>query len=172
MHTPQSPCDRHFFQIMAILLSLAMLAGCGFQLKQSVPLPADFGPVSIEGVNTFSSLYKAIQTQLRQSSIDVVSDGTASHRIVIKNFKNERRVLSVGPSGKVSEYELIMTLTFMLLDGNNNTVTEPQTISTNRSYTVTPNDLLGKNLEEEDIVLRMEQSLVDRMFRYLSSKVQ
>lgn len=169
--TKQSPIRINFYLGLLLLLSIT-LASCGFHLKQSAAIPTGFGPVSIAGISEYSSLYKIIRNALRQSDIQIVNDDTANHTVVISNLKNERHVLSVNSAGKVSEYELIKTLTFRVLDRNGRDITDPQTISTNRAYSVSSNtETVGESLEEADIYLSMEEALVDRMFRYISGRI-
>jgi len=171
MKTSLAPLARILPQWFFLLLLTVMLSGCGFQLKQSPQLPAGFGPASIEGVNQFSDLYKAIARKLKQSSIQLATEkNLANNRIVIRKVENKKRVLSVGTDIKVSEYELTKSLRFMVLDMTGNQVIEPQTISTSSSYSVSSTDVLGKGLEENDIHRRMEENLVDRMFLSISSQ--
>ena len=158
----------HF--LVFFLLSLS-LAGCGFHLKENAAIPASFGPVNIKGISSYSSLYRIVRNALRQSSIQIVEDDTAAHSLVIRIAKDERRVLSVDETGKVSEYELIKTLAFRVLDRNGNEVIEEQQISLNTSYSVSSDDTLAKNLEEEDVRRRMDEYLVDRMFRYIANRL-
>lgn len=169
--TKKSLTGTNFYLVFLLLLS-ATLASCGFHLKQSPAIPANFGPVNISGISEYSSLYKIIRNALRQSDIEIVNDDSANYTIAISNLKNERHVLSVDNAGKVAEYELIKTLTFRTLDRDGSEVTDPQTISTNRAYSVSSNsETVGESLEEADVYLRMEEALVDRMFRYISGRI-
>ena len=165
---------KHFYPVILLILTLALnlgLTGCGFQLKESAAIPPGFGPVKVQGVNEYSSLYKAVKNTLRQSSIQIAADETARHTLLIQQVNNERRVLSVDSAGKVAEYELIKTLAFRVLDSNGNEVVEEQRISSNQSYSVSSTDTLANNLEEEDIIRRMEASLVERMFRFIAGRL-
>ena len=167
--------DRFSIRIinyLLISLLLASLASCGFQLRESVAIPENFGPVKITGISEFSTMYKAVRNALRQSSIEITHDNsTANHILVINRVRNERRVLSVDSSGKVAENELIKSIHFQLLDRDGNSVTEPQTISTNRSYAVPESAGLGTALEDQEISRSMEESLVERMLRYLAGRI-
>ena len=170
----ESMHKKYFYFVIFFILSLALnlgLTGCGFQLKESAAIPAGFGPVKVQGISDYSSLYKSVRNTLRQSSIQIAEDETASHTLVIQQVNNERRVLSVNSAGKVAEYELIKTLAFRVLDANGNEVIEEQRISSNQSYSVSSTDTLANNLEEEDISQRMEASLVDRMFRFIAVRL-
>ena len=171
MSKPNSTLPVKSMKFAAILIVSLILSGCGFQLKQSAAIPTSFGPASIEGADKHSTLYKAIRNTLKQSSIPLTDSKSATSKIVIQNLTNDRRILSVGSSGKVSEYDLTKTLSFVVLDNSGNAVIETRKLSVNRSYTVSSTDVLGKGLEEDDLNIRMEQDLVDRMFRYIASQL-
>lgn len=164
---------QHFLllKLVVLLIVSLLISSCGFQLKQSAAIPAYFGPASIEGVSRHSSLFKAIKTALKQSDITLTDSTTANHRIVIGHTGSDRRVLSVNTTGKVSEYELTKTLTFSVSDKTGNEFIEEYKLSANRSYTVTSTDALGSGLEEDDLHIRMERDLVDRMFRYIAAQM-
>ncbi len=171
MPTTERLSIRKIHYLLISLLLIASLASCGFQLRESVAIPEDFGPVKIQGISEFSTIYKAVRNALRQSSIEITQDDSANHILVINRVRNERRVLSVDSSGKVAENELIKSFTFQLLDRDGNSVTEPQTISTNRSYAVPETAGLGTALEDQEISRSMEESLVERMLRYLAGRI-
>ena len=161
-------------QISTLLLALTLLASissCGFQLRQAASLPASFGPVSIQGVGKLSGFYKSMRNALRQNSINIVQDGSANHTIVINNYRRDRKVLSVGADGKVSEYELISTASYQLLDSSGQVLYPAESFSVSRYYTVSSNETLSDDLEEADIYERMEQSLVDQIFRHITANV-
>ena len=113
-----------------------------------------------------------IRNNLRQSSVEVVSDKTAAnHTIAISKNRDERRVLSVASSGKVGEYELIKILSFAVYDNSGTKVIDTQTLSANRFYTVSGSDVLEDDREEADIKQQMEADLVDRMFRQITNRL-
>ena len=158
--------------LVLMLIFTLSLAGCGFQLKQSADLPNSFGPVAITGLSPYSSMNRMIRNNLRQSSIEFVSDKTAAnHTIAISNNREERRVLSVASSGKVGEYELIKVLSFPVYNNTGDKVIDTQTLSANRFYTVSGSDVLEDDREEADIKQQMEADLVDRMFRQIANRL-
>lgn len=162
---------QRLLPLLSIVTLALLLSACGFQLRQSAPMPASFGPVAISGTDEFSTFHQVIRRNLRQLDIPLASQGSsANHRIKVR-LKSKRRVLSVGGSGKVSEYELTKTLNFNVLDAAGNEVIESQTLSASKAYTVDRNDVLGDTIEEDDVKLRLEEDLVDRMFRFISRQI-
>ena len=163
-----------YSQISILLLAFTLLAtisSCGFQLRQAASLPASFGPVSVQGISKQSQFYRSIRNALRQNSINLVQDGSANHTIVISNYGRDRRVLSVGADGKVSEYELISTASYQLLDNTDQALYPAESFSISRFYSVSTDASLSDDLEEADIYERMEQSLVDQIFRHITANV-
>ena len=170
--TNASVSNWKHLQSVLLILFIASLTGCGFQLKQSAAIPASFGPVSISGIAPYSSLFKSMRNAMRQSSVEVISESdSANHKILIKNARSDRRVLSVDSDGKAAEYELTQSLTFSVTDSSNNVLIEPQKLSVNYFYTSSRNDVLSDNTEEDDLKLRMENNLVDRMLRIISAQI-
>ena len=159
-------------QLLITSLLIFSLVSCGFQLRQAASLPASFGPVSIQGVGKLSNFYKSIRNALKQSSIDIVEDGSANNIIAIKNYNRDRKVLSVGSDGKVSEYELISTASYQVIDNTGQALYPAETFSVSRYYTVSSNATLSDDLEEADIYERMEQSLVNQIFRHITANVK
>ena len=155
-----------FYSLLALSV-ISSLSGCGFQLKQSPPLPASFGPVSIQEVGKFSSFYKAVRDALRQSSINIVEDTKARHTLIIRTSR-ERKVLAVNTEGKVSEYELIQRVNYSVISSSGTTLITPTRLSRSTYYTVSNTEILGDATQEIDIYQRLEQQLVDQMFKQIS----
>ncbi len=155
--------------LLSLLLTVSVI-GCGFHLKQSASIAASFGPVSIEGTGTQSDLYRAMRNILKQSDIQITGADAAANRIVISNEKNERKVLSVGSNGKVSEYELIKSLAFSVIKADGTRSIEAQNLAVNRFYSVNDTDVLSEDFEERDLRRLMDEELADRMFRYIGAK--
>jgi len=159
-----------FYALLALMLT-SLLAGCGFQLKQRSALPASFGPVSIQGVSTFSSLYRALRSALRQSSINIVEDTAASHSIHIKPSR-ERKVLSVNAAGKVSEYELIQRLNYHVTSSSGTMLIDSTRLSRSSYYTVSSTEVLGDSTEENEVYKRLEEDLINQMFDQISAALK
>jgi len=159
--------------IFSLLLSLVVIAGCGFHLKESAQLPASFGPVSVEGVSNSSDLYRSIRNILKGSGIKIVDPDSANNRISVRITRNDRKVLSVDTGGKVSEYELLREIRFSVRNAAGTDIIEEQTISVTRYYDVNDSDAaLNDSLEEADLRRIMDEELADRMFRYIAAQAR
>lgn len=157
----------------AALLSFALLLqGCGFQLRGEAVLTADIGPVWIEGVEKHGGFLNQLKERLARSGVElaqVVSE--AKTRLLIKDRRSSRRVLSVDRDGKVIEYELYESFAYSLQAADGSLLVEDSRVSTRRSYT-NPEDLvLGKQEEEYEIRTEMNRQLINDMLRRLGRQL-
>lgn len=153
--------------LLLLLLSI-ILAGCGFQLRQSATLPASFGPVKISGIDQYSTVYRSLRNALSQSSIRIVSDSSAQHEITI-NPSQERKVLSVNAAGKVSEYELIQRIRYQVSGSDGKTVVPSTNLTFSTYYRVSGSEILGDDREEADLFQRLEERLINQMLDQISA---
>lgn len=166
VHT-QSFLFRSLTRSLIILIFTALLSACGFQLKQSASLPASFGPVSVEGLDRYSSIYRTLRNALKQSDIEISEDSTANHRLLV-TASRERKVLAVTAAGKASEYELIQSLVYRVVTANGEDLIETRTLSSSAYYTTSTSEVLNDTKQETDIFQRLEQRLIDQMFNQIS----
>ena len=144
-----------------LLPLLVVLTACGFKLRGNVELPAVLQDTYIQSENPFTGMARALRTQLKQSGANVVENREqASAILIIHHERSENRILSVGSSGKATEYELFDEVSFSLSDSNGKELIAPQTLRMTRDLVFDQNELLGKLSEAEGIHRQMRASLV------------
>jgi LPS-assembly lipoprotein len=87
--------------------------------------------------------------------------------LVIQNETQQRRVLAVGSAGKVSEYELQYQLKFSVRDQTGKEVIAPDTISQQRDYSFSENEVLAKGEEEQQLFAFMRSMAIQTLLRRL-----
>jgi LPS-assembly lipoprotein len=155
-----------------VVLSLLMLTlvGCGFHLKGKADLPDGLNTMLVQGVTLNRGIGKKLRRSLMQNEVVVLEQfqqGAAILSVLEHNI--ERRVLTVGGTdAKVSEYELLGTLTYRVTDETGQVIVPKQRYEIYRDYRYASNQVLAA--EEEDAALREEiqQELVDSLIRRLS----
>ena len=70
---------------------------------------------------------------------------------------SENRILSVGSTGKASEYELFNEVVFSLSDAEGKVLIKPQTLRMTRDLVFDETELLGKISEAESIHRQMRR---------------
>jgi LPS-assembly lipoprotein len=73
--------------------------------------------------------------------------------------RSENRVLSVGSTGKATEYELFDEVVFSLGDATGKVLVAAQTLRLTRDLVFDQNELLGKLSEAESIHKQMRETL-------------
>ena len=107
------------FRHPAILLAVALISACGFQLRGGRPLPDVLRSVFIEVNQEYRTLEPPIvgslRAALRARGAEVErKERDARAKLVIEELVEQRQVISVGPDGKAIEYELTTTLRKLL----------------------------------------------------------
>ena len=135
------------FRHPAILLTVALISACGFQLRGGRPLPDVLRSVFIEVNQEYRTLEPPIvgslRAALRARGAEVErKERDARAKLVIEELIEQRQVISVGPDGKAIEYELTTTIQYTVkADGE--TVLPHQTLSLSRDYSFNADAVLA-----------------------------
>lgn len=164
-HLPSWVSPAKFFQNCGWLVMLAVLASCGFQLRQ--PAPIQFKTIYISGSATIStSLRKALTEQgikLVESSED------AELQLELLKEENEQRILSLSGAGVVREYELYYRVQYRTRAAGDPTWSLPLVMEGRRDYTYNDANLLAKQQEQKLLTESMQTDVLNGILRRLSA---
>jgi len=164
-----SQCRNTF----VILLLLTMLTACGFKLRGDVELPPILQETYIESQNPFTGMARALRVELEAAGARIVdSSEQATAVLKIVNERSEMRILSVGSTGKASEYELFNEVSFQLTDRSGKMLIEQQNLRMIRDLVFDENQLLGKVSEAEQLHAQMRRSLARQIFTRINTELQ
>lgn len=148
---------------------LALLSACGFHLRGEVELPPLLQDTYIESDDPFTGIARPLRTQLERSGASVLETREqASAVLKIIAERSENRVLSVGSSGKATEYELFNEVVFSLSDAAGKVLIGPQTVRMTRDLTFDETELLGKLSEADGI----HRQMLDSIARQILTRIQ
>ena len=153
---------------LLILLCALLVASCGFQLRGSVDLP-------------YSSLYIALpeSSRLRAKLTRII--GASSKTVLTDKAKGSqailaisgdlltRNILSLNAAGRVTEIELVRTISFRVYDPTGRDLIAPGQIVLRRDVTYDDNALLSKQSEETLLVKDMENDMIQQLMRRLAA---
>ncbi len=156
-----------------------LLSACGFHLRGAVTLPPQMERTQLVGIEPRGALAEEITAALENAGARVVA-GDAAAQLHISGEREARRLLSVGSTGRASEYELTYQFSFELripeVDETGKAVTTvlvpQQTVSLNRDYAFDPNSVLGMGEEEALLVREMRAFAVRQMLVRLRAGLQ
>lgn len=160
---------RYLFNII-IGFSLLAVAGCGFHLRGTATLADSLKTMHVQGIDLRQGLGLELKRSLIRNDVMVVDDyQQGSAVLTILENKFERRVLSVGSTAKVSEYELYALLKFKVSDGQGQELGETQQVEAQRDYQFDQTQVLGKDEEERLLREELNKQLVQSVLRRLSA---
>lgn len=157
---------RCLFWIAACCLLLS--SGCGFHLRGTetsrVQLPATYlaGPAG--------PLQREVRHYLTVSEVPVMEEQKDAKLVIdLIGEDVQRRVLSVGSTGKVEEYEVHYGATYSVERGSGESLIPRETLGQQRSYSFNEADVLAKDVEQERLVQDMRRDVVRQMMLRLQS---
>jgi len=158
---------RHFSILALLLISLAVLQGCGFHLRGETSLPANMKVLKLQGISTNSAFGAELASVLRGNGVKLVDTPQEAEAILrVTNLQNDRRVLSVsGNTGRVREFEIIVSLNMAVTDTKGKSLIPAKVLSRVRDYTFDETDVLGKAAEEQVLRQEMRRELIQQILR-------
>ena len=152
---------------------VVLLSACGFKLRGSVDLPPVLQDVYIESANPFTGMARAMRIELQTAGANVLEDkDSATAILVIHHERSENRVLSVGSSGRATEYELYNEVGFSLRDREGKQLVKPQTLRQTGNLVFDENEVLGKISEAEGIHRQIRANLARQAIMRISAAVR
>jgi LPS-assembly lipoprotein len=150
-------------------LSLVLLSGCGFQLRQPIALPATLASMRVETVDPYSPLQRNLEQALRQAGTRLAERPGDSAVLRVFQQRIDRLPLSVGDTGRVQEYLLRYTVEFELVDAAGAVVLPRQKVELDRDYTFDTQQALGTPGEEELVKTELERDMVRTILRRIDA---
>jgi LPS-assembly lipoprotein len=152
----------------AVIIALcAMMTACGFQLRGQAAIP--FQTVHIEAPG-FSAFVNDLERAIRSGSKTriVASRDQAEAVVQIVGESQEKLILSLSSSGKVSEFDMRYRVAYRLTDRAGTDLASPGEIILRRIMTYDDTEVLAKEWEERLLFRDMKTDAVGQMLRRLS----
>lgn len=144
---------------------LALLAGCGFQLRGTAQLP--FETLYIPGANPLAvELRRNVKAASKTRLVD--SPGSAQAVFGFTQETREKVILTFTSAGKVNEYRLRYRVGFRVTDPSGAQVFLPQSeILLTRDMTYSDAQVIAKENEEALLYRDMQTDMVQQILRRL-----
>jgi LPS-assembly lipoprotein len=155
----------HSLKTSFLATLLVMLSACGWHLKGQVDLPANLRILNL----TFSGIgfdsQKLIKQALLSNAVTISKD--APYELKILKDSATKRTLAVTSNAKASEYELIQTLTFMVLNYQGQEMSETIEVVTYRTLAYDAAAAIGKAQEEKNMRREMRRDNASKLLQRL-----
>lgn len=150
------------------LLSLLLLAGCGFHLRGTYTLP--FQTLYI-GLPQTSELRALLARSIAASSdvrlVDAQKDAQAS--LLVTGDRQTKNILSISSSGQAQSYQLVRDFSFRLIGKQGRDWLPPNDIVLRRDITFNNDQVLSKESEEVLLWRDIQNDLVQQVLRRLAA---
>jgi len=151
------------------MLCLAVLAGCGFQLRGSTEASRlSFESVCLQATEG-SALERELRSAIRAQGAALSTDPkSASVTLRIVSDAQEKKVLTLNAQGQVREYNLIYRVKFDVLDKDKRKLLEPSELALQAVLSYSESQALAKELEERMTYTDLRREAVNQIMRQLT----
>jgi LPS-assembly lipoprotein len=150
------------------LLATAALAGCGFQLRQTPPLP--MRSIALVGFSKTSALAVALKREIERAGV-ALRDNPAQAETVFDALGDarEKSVAASTAAGQVREVQLRVRLRFRVATPSGQLLLPASDLLLTRDMSYNESVALAKQQEEALLYRAMEDDIVAQVLRRLSS---
>jgi len=155
--------NHYIARRLTILILAFILAACGFHLRGVADLA--FNKLYIKGS---SSISKDLISSLKTNGVTILKEPEEAEMMLdLMADGQEKRILSLGGSGSVREFELFYRLKFRLRDASSELWGPEQLIEARRDFSYLDTELLAKSYEEAQLYEDMRRDATRELMRRL-----
>lgn len=151
-------------KLLTLVLGSALLAGCGFHIRETAAVPAALQPLYLGGPYSNGALARALRLQL--SSVDTAVSPTimgARYELRLLSESLDQRDASIDRRGLVAEYLLTASAQFALYDQTGTLVLGPTRVDERRSIFNDPDKATTTSEEIRLVSADMSKVLAQRI---------
>jgi LPS-assembly lipoprotein len=155
--------------IPLVIFSL-IISACGFHLRGMIDVPKWLTNISISSQNNDLEFISMLKSTFEGYNIEVNPEPSRAHYwLIINHVTYQRQIVSVGASTNPRQYQLILTVGYVLQTRKGKIIKTARQISVSRQLTVNNDRILGSNDEENILVHEMRQEAIVQLINRLSS---
>jgi LPS-assembly lipoprotein len=155
--------------LLALLIAVALLAGCGFHLQGTNALPADGRKIYVSTSDELTPFAVELRRAVERSGGEIVATSGAADIVVRVLYDSTgRRVLSVSARNTPQEYEVYYNVQYSV-DRRGREIVEPQPLELIRNLSFDETQVLAKDREEVILREAMARDLASLVMRRLET---
>lgn len=151
-----------------LVASTLLLAGCGFQLRDTAQLPPEMASTQMVIDDQYSLLARNVRMMLEQSGVQFVDAGHASAVLEIPENQVVTEVLTIADNARVREYRVTHTVKFRLTDHGGQELIGWQTLRQAREISFDEQKILATSREQEYV----KRDLAETIARLLVARLE
>lgn len=155
-------------RLIPLMLAL-LLSACGFHLRGMIDIPKWLDNVAVISKDADKQFTPMLRSQLESYKIRINPEPMdAAYWIIIKRINLQQNIVSIGASTNPRQYQLILTVEFMLQTRKGEILKPARQVTVYRQLTVNNDRILGSNQEEALLINEMRQDAVIQIINRLS----
>ena len=155
--------SKNITRCVTIFIMTLVLAACGFHLRGVADL--SFNKLYIKGSLSIS---KDLISSLKTNGVRIVKEPEEAEMMLeLISDNQEKRILSLGGTGSVREFELFYRIKFRLRDASSDLWSPEQLIEEQRDFSYLDSELLAKSYEETMLYEDMRRDATRELMRRL-----
>ena len=171
------------FRLPLLVVALALLAGCGFHLRNKIALPADLGPVRVTSSSTsYSALVTSLSRGLQAAGGTLaaqIGEGSgaaapgaqvATLRVVSERWGD--LPIAVDQFGRSQEYTLRYAVVFVFKRADGTDLVPQQVVELSRDYVSQPDNATGTTTEREVLADELRREMAASILRRVDGVVR
>lgn len=152
--------------IIFMVLTTALLSGCGFHLRGDYSVPAHLETLSVSSHDEYSTLTRLLKSQLKINDINLVSPSSTVPNLKLIGESVSTQTMSIYQNTSSAENLITLNVSYQVTIPNVGTT--KLTTSVNRSYLLNSLTALAKSVEKELLVDEMRQIAALQIIRQLA----
>lgn len=154
-------------RLATLVLATALLAGCGFHLRNALNLPADLGPVRVLAAERYSPLAEMLSDGLARAGATPAPTDAAGNVATLQVVSEQwaDTPISHDPFGRAQEYALRYAVVFSMQRADGSMAVPQQAVELSRDYLAPVVDSIGKASEREMLVTELRRDMAAAILR-------
>jgi len=155
------------FMRIFLLAMVMVLSACGFHLRGQVVMP--FESLYLETANSESALVKELRRNLEINKVRLANSAEEADVVLhIRSEEPEKQILTLGGTGRVTEFKLRYRVTLRAYDKQQQEWVPNEEILLQRDYLYGDTQILAKGAEEALLIRSLRGEMARRIVRRLS----
>lgn len=151
---------KAFRMPLLALLALTTVAGCGFQLRGTSPVPAALQPLAVDCPDSLPARFcQSVREQLSLGGVELRDAADADYLLRLGRYQQDRRASAITAQAAAAEYILRHTVTIELFTADRVPLIAATDLTASETYRYDEANVLAKQREEEEL----RQQLGDRL---------
>lgn len=157
---------RPLFQLLTLLFTAVLLAGCSFHLRGQAGMP--FDTLYLDAANPNTPFIKELRRNLEANKVKLVNtSGEADVVLNIVSETSDKQILSLSGSGRVNEFQLFYRVSVRAYDLKQQDWIPSEEIVLHRDFPYDDSNVLAMEAEETLLYQSIRSDMVQQIVRRL-----